>query len=84
MNRTKISVILIVLMVGFLFGCQTPAPEEDVSADVSAEESAAEDSVLIPEEVQKIVDLVKATDADPDRTEAILSEAGMTADEFED
>lgn len=84
MNRTKISVILIVLMVGFLAGCQTPAPEEEVSADVSAEESAAEGSVLIPEQVQKVVDIVKAIDADPDRTEAILEEAGMTADEYED
>ncbi len=84
MNQTKISVILIVLLIGFLAGCNTQAPEEDVAADVTAEESEAVATEMVPEQVQKVVDVTKAIDADPDRTAEILEEAGMTADEYED
>ena len=71
--------ILIVLLIAVTAGC--PAPETEESG--SGEEAAAVESAPLPEQVQKAVDIAKGLEADPNRIEAILEEAVMTADEYE-
>ena len=71
--------ILIVVLLAVTTGCPAPAPEETDGGEAAAELEAAP----LPEQVQKAVDIAKALEADPDRVEAILEEAVMTADEYE-
>ena len=79
MKRTVPVGALIVLLIAFTAGC--PARETEESG--SGEEAAVVESAPLPEQVQKAVDVARALEADPDRVEAILEEAVMTADEYE-
>jgi hypothetical protein len=71
--------ILIVLLIAMAAGCPAPTAEEGAAGD----EAAVAESAPLPEQVQKAVDIAKALEADPNRIEAILEEAVMTADEYE-
>ena len=79
MNRIVANGILIVLLVAVIAACPAPAPEEPATG----EEAAVVEPTPLPEQVQKAVDVAKALEADPDRVEAILDEAVMSADEYE-
>lgn len=79
MNRSVVCVILTLLLAGLLSGCPAPEPEP---VD-TGEAAAATEAAPLPEQVQKAVDIAKAVEAAPDRVEAILEQAVMTADEYE-
>ncbi len=79
MNRTMAIVFASGLLVAVMAGCSAPAPEQTASG----EQPAVTDPVQLPEQVRKAVEIARAIEADPDRSEAILEEAVMTADEYE-
>ena len=91
MNTIKVVGMLILALSCLCLGCPAPDPEEVTADAIVEEQSALEEGeepgmkvVSLPTQVQKAVDIGRAIEENPDRIEAILEEAGITADAFEE
>lgn len=70
----------LLLLIGcclIVAGCAAPEPEPPAQEEAVADVAAPNDVV------QKAVEIAKAIEADPDATEQVLQDHGLTVEEFE-
>ena len=77
MNRIVLGWVVMLVLTGGLIGC---APAEESSPEGDAVEAV---QTALPDTIRQAVEIARAIEADPDRAEEILSEAGLTIEQYE-